>query len=175
MAARKKQAKKTTEATGKKSAVAADSAYPEVEALVDLMNRHGLVELDYLAAPDGTREVRISRIGVSTTPPAGVVLQPNEPAESPPAGGEEQGNSATELVPFNSPMVGTFYRAASPESSPFVNVGHDVDETTTVCIIEAMKVMNEVTPDVAGTIASIEVENGEAVEFGQPLFLLRPA
>jgi acetyl-CoA carboxylase biotin carboxyl carrier protein len=72
-------------------------------------------------------------------------------------------------------MVGTFYRAPSPEAPPFASVGDKIDEHTTVCIIEAMKVMNEITPDKPGEIVSIEVENGEAVEYGQPLFLIRPA
>jgi acetyl-CoA carboxylase biotin carboxyl carrier protein len=89
---------------------------------------------------------------------------------APPAGASTEG-----LHIFKSPMVGTFYRAPSPEAAPFISVGDKIDEHTTVCIIEAMKVMNEITPDKAGEIVSIEVENGEAVEFGQPLFLIRPA
>jgi acetyl-CoA carboxylase biotin carboxyl carrier protein len=79
------------------------------------------------------------------------------------------------LHAFKSPMVGTFYRAPSPEAAPFVSVGDKIDEHSTICIIEAMKVMNEITPDKGGEVVSIEVENGEAVEFGQPLFLIRPA
>ena len=79
------------------------------------------------------------------------------------------------LHAFKSPMVGTFYRAPSPEASAFASVGDTVDENSTVCIIEAMKVMNEIAPDVRGEVVSIEVENGEAVEYGQTLFLIRPA
>ncbi|HZL98611.1 MAG TPA: acetyl-CoA carboxylase biotin carboxyl carrier protein, partial [Planctomycetota bacterium] len=79
------------------------------------------------------------------------------------------------LHAFKSPMVGSFYRAPSPEAAPFVSVGDHVDPTTTVCIIEAMKVMNEIVPDISGTVVSIEVENGEAVEYGQTLFLIRPS
>jgi acetyl-CoA carboxylase biotin carboxyl carrier protein len=67
-------------------------------------------------------------------------------------------------------MVGTFYRAASPEAEPFASVGDTVDEETTICIIEAMKVMNEIKAEMNGTIVEILVENGEPVEFGQPLF-----
>jgi acetyl-CoA carboxylase biotin carboxyl carrier protein len=78
-------------------------------------------------------------------------------------------------TPFVSPMVGTFYRASSPEAEPFVNVGSAVEPETTLCIIEAMKVMNEVKAETRGRIVEILVENGEPVEFGQPLFLLAPA
>ena len=67
-------------------------------------------------------------------------------------------------------MVGTFYRAASPEAEPFVSVGDSVDEDTTICVIEAMKVMNEIKAEMNGKILAILVENGEPVEFGQPLF-----
>ncbi|MFM7703959.1 MAG: acetyl-CoA carboxylase biotin carboxyl carrier protein, partial [Rubrivivax sp.] len=71
-----------------------------------------------------------------------------------------------------SPMVGTFYRAASPGAKPFVEVGDVVKEGSAVCIIEAMKIMNEIESDVAGTIARVLCENGQAVEYGQPLFIL---
>ncbi|MBM3985826.1 MAG: acetyl-CoA carboxylase biotin carboxyl carrier protein, partial [Planctomycetes bacterium] len=96
------------------------------------------------------------------------------PAPAAPAGGDAPA-SRENLHVFKSPMVGTFYRAPSPEAPPFASVGDKVDEHTTVCIIEAMKVMNEITPDKAGVVVSVEVENGEAVEFGQPLLLIRPA
>jgi len=71
-----------------------------------------------------------------------------------------------------SPMVGTFYRSASPGSKPFIEIGSQVKEGDAVCIIEAMKIMNEIETDMAGTISKILVENGQAVEFGQPLFIV---
>jgi acetyl-CoA carboxylase biotin carboxyl carrier protein len=74
--------------------------------------------------------------------------------------------------PFLSPMVGTFYRASSPEAEPFVSVGSEVKAETVLCIIEAMKVMNEIKAETTGRILEVLVENGEPVEFGQPLFLL---
>jgi len=74
---------------------------------------------------------------------------------------------------INSPMVGTFYRSSSPDADPFVRVGDRVEEGTVVCILEAMKVMNEIQAEKSGEIAEVLVENGEPVEFGQPLFLLR--
>ncbi len=76
---------------------------------------------------------------------------------------------------IKSPMVGTFYRAASPDSQPFVDVGSKVSEDSTVCIIEAMKVMNEIASEIKGVITEILVENGEPVEYGQPLYKIKTA
>lgn len=73
-----------------------------------------------------------------------------------------------------SPMVGTFYRSSSPDANPFVNIGDKVGDKTTVCIIEAMKLMNELEAEVKGSIVDILVENGQLVEYGQPLFLVKP-
>ncbi len=78
------------------------------------------------------------------------------------------------LVPIRSPMVGTFYAASDPESPPFVTIGSEVDATTTVCVIEAMKVFNEIHAEVAGTVERILVHTDQAVEYGQPLMLVRP-
>lgn len=91
-----------------------------------------------------------------------------QPAEAAPAAPK---TNYHEIV---SPMVGTFYRASSPEKSPFVNVGDRVNDKSTVCIIEAMKLMNELEAEVRGEIVEILVENGQLVEFGQPLFLVKP-
>jgi oxaloacetate decarboxylase alpha subunit/acetyl-CoA carboxylase biotin carboxyl carrier protein len=74
---------------------------------------------------------------------------------------------------INSPMVGTFYRASGPDEAPFANIGDSVDENTTVCIIEAMKVMNEIKAEIGGTIARVLVEDGKPVQYGQPLFQLK--
>ncbi|WP_018751511.1 acetyl-CoA carboxylase biotin carboxyl carrier protein [Paenibacillus sanguinis] len=82
--------------------------------------------------------------------------------------------SVANLHTIVSPMVGTFYRSSSPEAQPFVNIGDKVGEKTTVCIIEAMKLMNELEAEVKGEIAEILVENGQMVEYGQPLFLVKP-
>lgn len=73
----------------------------------------------------------------------------------------------------NSPMVGTFYRSSGPNEKPFVNVGDSVDDGSTVCIIEAMKVMNEIKAEVSGVIARVLVEDGKPVQYGQPLFELK--
>jgi acetyl-CoA carboxylase biotin carboxyl carrier protein len=79
------------------------------------------------------------------------------------------------LKPIKSPMVGTFYAAPSPDAKPFVNVGSKVDEESDVCVIEAMKVFNNIKAELRGTIAKILVQSGQAVEFGQTLFLVKPA
>ena len=79
------------------------------------------------------------------------------------------------LKPLNPPMVGTFYRAPSPDSANFTDVGKKVDVDSIVCIIEAMKVMNEIQAEVKGTIREILVEDGDAIEFGQPLFKYKKA
>jgi acetyl-CoA carboxylase biotin carboxyl carrier protein len=79
------------------------------------------------------------------------------------------------LLPIKSPMVGTFYTASSPDAKPMVSVGSEVDEETDVCIIEAMKVFNNIKAEMRGTISKILVSNGQTVEFGQPLFLVKPS
>jgi acetyl-CoA carboxylase biotin carboxyl carrier protein len=88
------------------------------------------------------------------------------PAEAPAPAPEEQGHAV------KSPMVGTFYRSASPGAAPFVEIGDTVAAGDTLCIVEAMKLMNEIEADVGGTVKAILVENGQPVEFGQPLFLI---
>ncbi|MCG7383599.1 acetyl-CoA carboxylase biotin carboxyl carrier protein [Paenibacillus sp. ACRRY] len=85
-----------------------------------------------------------------------------------------QVDTTSHLHKIVSPMVGTFYRASSPEAGPFVSVGDKVVDKTTVCIIEAMKLMNELDADIKGEIVEVLVENGQLVEYGQPLFLVKP-
>ncbi len=82
---------------------------------------------------------------------------------------------ATNEVDIKSPMIGTFYRAPSPESAPYVEVGAEVNPETVVCIIEAMKVMNEIKAEAKGVVTQVLVENAKPVEFGQPLFKIRPS
>ncbi|SIS37917.1 acetyl-CoA carboxylase biotin carboxyl carrier protein [Kroppenstedtia eburnea] len=91
------------------------------------------------------------------------------PQQAPAATGEEE----TDLHKIVSPMVGTFYRAPSPDSDPYVKDGSRVDEKTVVCIVEAMKLMNEIEAEVRGEIVKVLVENGQLVEYGQPLFLVK--
>ncbi len=118
----------------------------------------------------------------STPPfPIGGLDQPAAPAAAPvqpvsvaaPAKASAEPEAGVGII--KSPMVGTFYRASSPESEPFVDVGSTVAEASTVCIIEAMKVMNEIQAEIKGKIIEILVENGKAVEYGQPLFKVKTA
>lgn len=115
--------------------------------------------------------VRVQRSSAPTSvPPAAATLPPAPPADHPLIA--DVVSSA--LVTLEAPMVGTFYRAASPTAEPFVNEGDVVKEGQVLCIIEAMKLMNEIESKVAGRIARILVDNAQAVEYGQPLFLIDP-
>jgi acetyl-CoA carboxylase biotin carboxyl carrier protein len=148
----------------------------QVRELAELMSEHGLNEIKICAG-----EMRLQlRRGIEATgvqavqaPPvalpaaAAPAVAPSAPEVTAPA--EDDG-----LVPITSPMVGTFYAASDPESPVFVQIGADVGPDTTVCIIEAMKVFNEIKAEVAGTVEQILVRNEQAVEYGQPLMLVRP-
>src|SRR5215213_6101211 len=102
--------------------------------------------------------------------------QPAQGGAPPAPPGSEGGGAATAATPeeelhvITSPIVGTFYRSSSPQAEPFVKVGSQVEQDTVVCIIEAMKLMNEIQAETTGTVAKIYVENGQPVEYGQPLF-----
>ena len=106
--------------------------------------------------------------GVMYAPPTLAVVAPS-------AANAAAGAAASNEQDIKSPMIGTFYRAPSPESAPYIEVGAEVNPETVVCIIEAMKVMNEIKAEAKGTITQILVENAKPVEFGQPLFKFRPA
>ncbi len=130
----------------------------EVEALADILDAKGLTEIEYEAA--GIR-IRVARAGVAAGP-AQVAPPLQEDVGGPPADGSFQ--------EIRSPMVGTFYEASSPESPPFVESGGRVRKGQVVCIIEAMKLMNEIESDYDGVVAERLVANAEGVEFDQPLF-----
>lgn len=101
-------------------------------------------------------------------------MLPSEPAKGPePAKGSEDEGKEGEYVTINAPLVGTFYAAPAPDAPPYVKVGDKVNPDTVVCIIEAMKVMNEIKAELSGTIVDVLVKNGEPVEFGQPLFKVK--
>lgn len=98
-------------------------------------------------------------------------VQTHIQAAPPPVMAEEETNG-TDVIPITSPMVGTFYRASSPTGAPFVNVGDVIKAGQTVCIIEAMKLMNDLPTEIAGRVVKVCVENGTTVEYGQPLFMV---
>ncbi len=143
----------------------------DVKRLVNLMDRHGLQEVEL---EDAGRRVRLRKGGADAHPV--VAPLPAVPVPTPAAagGGAAPAAPASPGAEIRSPMVGTFYRAASPEAAPFVEVGDVLRKDTVVCIIEAMKVMNEIKADVEGEVLAVLAQNGEAVEYDQPLFLVRP-
>jgi acetyl-CoA carboxylase biotin carboxyl carrier protein len=144
----------------------------ELKALLRLMEGNDVEELE---VEEGGRRVRIRRR--ATAPPMMATAPlPAPTARSAPAVTlAAPGPEAAGLIPVESPMVGTFYRAPAPGAEPYVKEGDMVEKGTVLCIIEAMKLMNEIEAEVRGRIANILVENGQPVEFGQPLFLLEPA
>jgi len=143
----------------------------KVRRLVELMKEHDLAEVDLR---QGDQRVRLRR-GAEGLIAAPIVAGAGSPATAPgPTANSERAAAASPAIPdlavIKSPMVGTFYSAASPESPPFVKVGDHVGPETTVCIIEAMKVFNEIPAEISGQVAAVLVENGAPVEFAQPLF-----
>ncbi len=146
----------------------------KLKKLIDLVEESGIAELEIT---EGEEKVRISRqvagssimmappmqhVGMQMPMQAGAPAAPAAPAPEP----EPKGHA------LKSPMVGTFYRAPSPGAPSFVEIGQSVTKGQTLCIIEAMKLLNEIESDFSGTIKAILVENGQPVEYGQPLFLI---
>ena len=152
----------------------------DIKAIIDLMKKNSITEFE-LERQDS--KIRLKR-GLNGSPP---VIQYDEtgggggppvlipaPAAPPPAA-TPQVPAATGEVEIKSPMIGTFYRAPSPEAASYVEIGAEIGPESVVCIIEAMKVMNEIKAEVKGVITQVLVENAKPVEFGQPLFKVRPA
>jgi acetyl-CoA carboxylase biotin carboxyl carrier protein len=142
-----------------------------IRRLVELMNEHELSEIDLR---QNDQRIRL-RKGFEPI----IVPAAPRPAANPAAAGSSDALAASatpeaSLALIKSPMIGTFYVAPSPDAPPFVKVGDHVDPTTTVCVIEAMKVFNEIPAETSGQIVAVLVENGEPVEFGQPLYKVDP-
>ena len=156
----------------------------DIKAIIDLMKKNSINEFELEKGQDFKIKLRRGGNGAGGSdeaspqaypqivmpglmaPVASVVqAQSAAPVQAAPAGNEQE---------IKSPMIGTFYRAPSPESAPYVEVGTEVNPDTVVCIIEAMKVMNEIKAEMRGVITSILVDNAKPVEFGQPLFKVRP-
>ena len=148
----------------------------ELRRLIRLVQRTGIGELEVSA---GGRTVRIAASAGAATagvrpsgepwPPVGDVQAPRS------ALGPTGGAKTDHLVPVASPMVGTFYRAPAPDADPYVEVGDTIEVGQTLCIVEAMKLMNEIESEIRGKVVKILVENAQPVEFGQKLFLVEPA
>jgi acetyl-CoA carboxylase biotin carboxyl carrier protein len=144
----------------------------KVRRLIELMKEHDLSELDLKQADN---RVRIRRGGEVVAYSAPAVAMPR-PAAAEAAATSAPAASAAEarMLVIKSPMVGTFYKASGPDAAPFVKVGDRIGPEKTVCIIEAMKVFNEIPAGVSGQVVAILVENGAPVEFGQPLIKVDP-
>src|SRR5882672_3718094 len=144
----------------------------EIKSILQLMEANKLVEFEY--EDDGRRlklrraEDRILTTAVPMVVPSALPAASAAPASA--AGGPEP--RPANVSEFKSPLVGTFYRSAKPDSDAFVNVGDEVGPEKVLCIIEAMKVMNEIKAEMSGVVRDVLVKNGQAVEFGEPMFLI---
>ncbi|TYP77869.1 acetyl-CoA carboxylase biotin carboxyl carrier protein [Paenibacillus methanolicus] len=159
----------------------------EIKELIKLVDQTSVHELEIenegtrllIRKPGKTEVVNVQTAPVPTytQPHVAVAAQAAAAPQAAPAAQPSSASAAPQadnLHRIVSPMVGTFYRASSPDNPPFVSVGDRVNEKTVVCILEAMKLMNELEAEVKGEIVEVLVENGQLIEFGQPLFLVRP-
>jgi acetyl-CoA carboxylase biotin carboxyl carrier protein len=145
----------------------------KLKKLIDLVQESGIAELEIT---EGEEKVRINRVGIPGHP--GMMAMPQQLsapvstaptvaiAAAPAAVAEPEGHVV------KSPMVGTFYRSSAPGSKPFIEIGQNVSAGETLCIIEAMKLLNEIEADQSGVVKKVLVENGQPVEYGQPLFII---
>ena len=145
----------------------------KLKTLIDLVAESDIAELE---VTEGESKVRIVKSGAAPQSHV-MMMQPQAPLQaSAPASSPQIAATAAIVEPqghmVKSPMVGTFYRSSAPGSPPFVEIGTTVKEGQTICIIEAMKLLNEIDADASGVITQILVENGQPVEFGQPLFVI---
>ncbi len=144
----------------------------KLKKLIDLVQESGIAELEIT---EGEEKVKIVKGGEATVTPIAPAPAPRPAAAAATAAAAAAPAPAEPALPghaLKAPMVGTFYRSASPESKPFVEVGQNVKAGETVCIIEAMKLMNEIEADATGMVKAILVENGQPVEYGQPLLII---
>lgn len=146
----------------------------KLKTLIDLVQNSGISELEI---SEGEEKIRIAKH--FTAPPATTTVNMPVATTAAPIAVAPASTSAAEALPvqleghvMKAPMVGTFYRASSPDASPFVEVGQTVKAGDTLCVIEAMKLMNEIEADISGVIKAIQVENGQPVEYGQPMFVI---
>ncbi len=153
----------------------------KLKTLIDLVSESNISELEITEAEGKVRIVKADPAGPGHHPVymTGMQMSPSAPASAAapglalaPAAPAEPAVAAPTGHVVKSPMVGTFYRAASPGAKPFADVGMAIKEGEPICIIEAMKIMNEIDADASGTITKVLCENGQAVEFGQPLFIV---
>jgi acetyl-CoA carboxylase biotin carboxyl carrier protein len=158
----------------------------DIKAIIDLMKKNSVSEFELekedfkiklkrtpnggIAAPVTYEEAPL----VTYAPPLALAQASGAPSASAPASAGSASAANSGEAEIKSPMIGTFYRSPSPEAGPYIEVGTEVTPDTVVCIIEAMKVMNEIKAEARGVITQILIENAKPVEFGQPLFKIRP-
>ncbi len=146
------------------------SIIDKVKQLISIMNENDLSEIEI---QEDTNKIRLKKSETGYTHSLSPVATPSKlEQELPPHALTKESENLVEII---SPMVGTVYRASAPGADPCVNVGDFVNEETVVCIIEAMKIMNEVKAETVGEIVDVIVSDGEAIEYGQPLFRVRPS
>ena len=148
----------------------------EIRQLIELVQKSEIAELRITRGDDTIRITRQFPAQVVAAPPQAPSAAPTAPPTVAALVSSEQ-SAPTEpsgLHEITAPMVGTFYRAPSPESPPYINIGDHVDAGQTICIIEAMKLMNEIPADRSGTVTEIAVDNAQPVEFGQTLIRIKP-
>ena len=140
-----------------------------IKKLISLMNTNDLVEVEI---EEKGQKIRLKKNSIQNIPNPAPALAPSATPPKPytKESDEAQKMEEGEHVFINSPMVGTFYQASSPEAEPFISPGDTITQDSVLCIIEAMKVMNEIKAEISGKIVELLVENGEAVEYGQPLY-----
>ncbi len=175
---RKQPSKPTAEST------LASSEIQHIEQLLRFMSEHNLEEFEY---SNGDLRIRLKKPSAGAvysnarplTPPeiiiAGGVAPQAAPAAAATPSAAPEGRSAEDLHLVKSPIVGTYYGSPSPGAEPFVKIGGYIETGQTLCIVEAMKLMNEIESDISGEVLRIFVENGQPVEYGQPLFGIRPS
>jgi acetyl-CoA carboxylase biotin carboxyl carrier protein len=150
----------------------------DIKAIIDLMKKNSVTEFELEKQDFKIRLKRGSNgaaaVAASEEPPALVYAGPQSGVPTPAVVAPPPAPVDSELE-IKSPMIGTFYRAPSPEAASYVEIGSEVNADTVVCIIEAMKVMNEIKAEAKGVITQVLIENAKPVEFGQPLFKLRPS
>src|SRR5712664_1683868 len=142
---------------------------------IDLVQESGIAELEITEGEEKVKIVKGGAVSVAQAPLAPAQPASNQPppaARVPPPAAAAQPEAGQEGHVVKAPMVGTFYRSPSPDAKAFIEVGQPIKEGQTICIIEAMKLMNEIESDASGTVKAILVENGQPVEYGQPLFII---
>jgi len=159
-----------------------DTDLQKIKELIEIMKENDLVEIEikhdddkiFLKRSAGQQPI-VTAVPMAGPQFGGASLVQNNPAQTgTEAVGQPSPQQQEELVDIKSPIVGTFYATPSPDSAPYVEIGSQVNSQTVVCIIEAMKVMNEIKAETSGTVAEVLVNNGQAVEYGQVLFRVRP-